>query len=217
LDSGSGEGGISGEPSQAFVEFVARVLPQDDSLHDVGCSTGCFLHEVGTKRPDLVLSGVESDLTRVNMAVYLHKDLPTKIWQDDILSMEKLDAGVTSVFMHDTAWTDNVVAKSTLLMLTSPSLRIIICVRPRPELEASGKFAATEHFVFSLRGGNVTRTATVFKAITALTIPQLRVMVAAHTENNFSNDRDFYVGETESEKRSDMEVRPSDLRLLAKL
>jgi hypothetical protein len=217
LDTGRGDEGCAGEPHQPFVNRLGDILPPGDILMDMGSSTGCFLFEMFKLRPDMGFHGVEADLVRHKMAQSLHVGLQTKLLHQDILQMDSIDPEVTSIFAHDTVWPENVVNASTLLALSSHNLRTFICVKPRPELVASGKFVLSELIPFTLRGGNTQRVASVYNATTVLTTVQLRQMVSDHARHFFSRDRDFYVGETEAEKRKDLEVRPSDCRLLTKL
>lgn len=210
LDTGQGSESVAGEPSQAFVDKVAVMLPHGEVFMDMGSCTGCFLGELGKKRPDLTLHGVEADEVRFKMAQTLHMNLPTKLVHQDILHMASIDPAITTVFAHDTAWTHNVVAASTLLVLSSPTLQTFICVKPRPELVESGQFIVLRLIPFTLRGGNTTRVASVYTATTVLTVARLRTMIGDNARGTFQRDFHFYLGTTEKEKRKDLEVRPSD-------
>jgi hypothetical protein len=217
LDTGTGDEGVAGEPSQLFVDRLAEIIPRNAFLLDLGHSTGCFLVEMSKKRPDIRLSGVEADGVRFKMSQALHKGLLTNLAHQNIMNMDSLHADVTCVFAHDTAWTESVVEKSTLLVLLSPNVQIVVCVKARPELVDCGRFVVSERIRFNLRGGKTERVASVYRATSVLTIEGLRTLVGEHARHFFSRDRDFYYGLTEIEKRNDMEVRPSDCHLLAKL
>jgi hypothetical protein len=217
LDSGIGDEGVAGEPGQSFVDRLAEILPRDAFLMDLGSSTGCFLYEMSKKRSDMSFSGVEADDVRFKLSQSLHFGLSTKLAHQNIMEMDILDDEVTCVFAHDTAWPINVVEKSTFLVLSSPNVQIVVCVKERPELVDCGRFVLSERIRFNLRGGKTERVASVYRATSVLTIAGLRKMVGEHARHFFLRDRDFYLGLTEKEKRADMEVRPSDCHLLAKL
>jgi hypothetical protein len=81
------------------------------------------------------------------------------------------------------------------------------------------KLSQSLHFGLStkLAHQNSMEMDSVYCATSVLTIAGLRKMVGEHARHFFLRDRDFYLGLTEKEKRADMEVRPSDCHLLAKL
>jgi hypothetical protein len=217
LDSGTGDESVAGEPSQAFVDRLAEILPHKAFLLDLGHCTGCFLLEMHKKRPDMSFSGVEADEVRLKLSQSLHVGLKTKLEHKDIMEMDLLDDDVTCVFAHDTVWLPTVVQKSTDLVLSSPNVQIVVCVKARFELLYCGRFVLLERINFSLRGGKTTRVASVYIATSFLTVARLRTMIGEHARHFFSRDREFYIGLTEKDKREDMEVRPSDCHLLAKL
>ena len=207
LDSGDGEGGLSGEPAQPFVTKLVEILLNGETFLDLGCGSGCFLYELARLRKDLILWGIEVNEVRLKLAKTVHMHLPTTLERRDILEMEDLPKEVQGIFMHDTVWTPDVVAHSTWLVLNHRALRTVVCVKPRSELVQSGQYVVSQKFAFDLRGGGAQKTATVYVRLSTLDVHGLRALVSSHTETKFSLDREFYVGETEAEKRKDMEVR----------
>jgi hypothetical protein len=207
LDSANG-GEMSGEASQAFVDFMAARLPKG-SHFDMGCSTGLYLYNLSIARADLTLCGIDINRTRINLAKALFDKATLGIatQEIDILKMTEVPETVTSMFMHDTVWTDDVLEASTRLILENSSLEMVVCVKPRPKLEAEGSFKITERYQFSLRGGKKTTMASVYERTRSTNVQQVRMKVVEVARSCFDRDSEFYAGTTAAEKRANMEVR----------
>jgi hypothetical protein len=207
LDSGEG-GELSGEPGEGFVIFMARILPKGYHL-DLGCATGVYLVLIKELRPDLELAGVEIQRTRCNMAIKLHElaGFNTQISEHDILELDSISEMITSVFMHDTVWTPDVVEASTKLVLANASLEMVVTVQERPKLITEGSFVVDQTYDFTLRGGKKHATALVYKRTRSTNVKQLRDRVVEVTHSSFTRDCESYLGDTEDQKKMDMEVR----------
>jgi hypothetical protein len=177
LDNGEG-GELSGEPAEGFVHFMASILPKGYHL-DLGCATGVYLVLIKELRPDLEIAGVEKLRTRCNMAMQLHAlaGFKTQISQHDILKLDSISEMITSVFMHDTVWTHDVVEASTKLVLENASLEMVVTVQERPKLITEGSFVVDQTFDFTLRGGNTHKTALVYKRTRSTNVHQVRSRV----------------------------------------
>ena len=121
--------------------------------------------------------------------------------------MEEISDTVTSVWMHDTVWTEDVVRKSTELILRNSSIVTVVCVKQRPELTSQGVFKVDAEFQFTLRGGTNQRTAWVYVRAQLESVKSARKRVVEITRAHFKKDIDSYTGDTEAEKMEDMEVR----------
>ena len=207
LDSGTG-GELSGEPGEGFVHFMAKKLPKGMHL-DLGCATGVYLVLIKKLRPDLEICGVEKQRTRYNMAKHLHVQAGSnaQLSEADILELTHIAEQVTSMFMHDTVWTPDVVNASTKLILENSSLEMVVCVQARPRLITEGSFRVSETFEFALRGNKTHRTALVYTRTRSTNVLQLRSRVVEVTRSRFESTHDFYTGDTMEEKRADMDVR----------
>jgi hypothetical protein len=207
LDNGEG-GELSGEPGEGFVNFIAGILPKGYHM-DLGCATGVYLALLKEKRPDLDLVGVEKQRSRCNMAKQLHRlaEFKTEISEGDILTLTHISDVITSMFMHDTVWTEDVVLASTKLVLKNSSLEMVVCVQERPRLITEGSFVLSQTFLFTLRGRKKTATALVYTRTRSTNVRQVRNRVDEVTRSHFERDSASYLGETEDQKRADMEVR----------
>ena len=207
LDNGEG-GELSGEPAEGFVRFMAGILPKGYHL-DLGCATGVYLVLIKELRPDLEIAGVEKLRSRCNMAIQLHAlaGFKTQISEHDILKLDSISEMITSVFMHDTVWTHDVVEASTKLVLENASLEMVVTVQKRPQLITEGSFVVVQTFGFTLRSGNTHKTALVYKRTRSTNVQQLRDRVVEVTHSSFARDRESYRGDTEAHKKQDMEVR----------
>ena len=176
---------------------------------DLGCGAGIYLYEIWKRRSELTLAGIEIGLNRHNIGTKLHQQAKTgaTLSRGDIKEMEELPETITSVWMHDTVWTKDVVAKSTDLILRNASIVTVVCVKPRPELTSQGVFQIQEEFSFSLRGGGNQRKALVYVRAKLESVDSARKRVVEITRAHFQEDLDFYEGETNDEKEKDMEVR----------
>jgi predicted O-methyltransferase YrrM len=207
LDSGVG-GELSGEPSEGFVNFMARILPKGYHM-DLGCATGVYLVLIKEKRPDLEIAGIEIQRVRCNMARNLHAQagFKTQISECDILKLEHISEMMTSVFMHDTVWTIDVLEASTKLVLENSSLEIVVTVRERPRLITEGSFVVDQTFEFTLRGGKKHAKALVYKRTRSTNVHQVRKRVVDVTRSSFASDRESYLGDSEVRQKQDMQVR----------
>jgi hypothetical protein len=207
LDSGAG-GELSGEPGERFVRFMAKMLPKGMHL-DLGCATGVYLVLIKELRPDLEICGVEKQRIRLNMAKELHTQagFNTQLSEADILELTHIAEQVTSMFMHDTVWTPDVVDASTKLVLENSSLEMVVCVQARPRLTTEGSFRVSATFDFTLRGNKTHRTALVYIRTRSTNHLQVRDRCVDVTRSNFTRDSESYLGNTETEKQADMEVR----------
>ena len=207
LDSSNG-GELSGEASQAFVDFMVVRLPKGSHM-DMGCSSGLYLYFLSIKRPELTLVGVDINRNRINMANVLFEKAGFGIATEeiDILKMTEIPKTVTSMFMHDTVWTENVLDASTQLILDNSSLEMVVCVKPRPRLEAEGSFKITERYQFTLRSGKKAATALVYERTRSTNVQQLREKVVEVAKSCFDRDSEFYTGASIVEKRASMEVQ----------
>ena len=160
-------------------------------------------------RPDLEIAGVEKLRSRCNMAIQLHAlaGFKTQISEHDILKLDSISEMITSVFMHDTVWTHDVVEASTKLVLENASLEMVVTVQERPQLITEGSFVVVQTFGFTLRSGNTHKTALVYKRTRSTNVQQLRDRVVEVTHSSFARDRESYRGDTDARKRQDMEVR----------
>ena len=207
LDSGAG-GELSGEPGEGFVNKMAEILPKGYHL-DLGCATGVYLVLIKEKRPDLELAGVEIQRIRCNMAEQLHAlaGFKTQIRLADILDLDCISETISSVFMHDTVWTQDVVDASTKLVLENASLEMVVTVQERPRLITEGSFAVDQTFDFTLHGGKRHSKALVYKRTRSTNVHQVRKRVTDVTRSFFARDIESYRGGTEAQQKADMEVR----------
>ena len=201
-------GELSGEPSKGLLDFMARILPKGIHM-DLGCGAGIYLFELSKRRRDLTLAGIEIRLNRHNIGTQLHQTAQTgaTLCHGDIKEMEEIPDTITSVWMHDTVWTEDVVVKSTALILRNASIVTVVCVKPRPELTSQGVFKLQEQFQFSLRGGQSQRTASVYVRIQLENVQAARMRVVEITRAHFEKDAHSYRGNTTDAKKKDMEVR----------
>ena len=207
LDNGEG-GELSGEPGEGFVNFIAGILPKGYHM-DLGCATGVYLVLLKEKRSDLELAGIEIQRVRCNMARNLHAQagFKTQISECDILKLEHISEMMTSVFMHDTVWTKDVLEASTKLVLENSSLEIVVTVRERPRLITEGSFVVDKTFEFTLRGQRKHSKALVYKRTRSTNVHQVRKRVVDVTRSSFASDRESYLGDSEVRQNQDMMVR----------
>jgi hypothetical protein len=201
-------GELSGEPSKGLLDFMARILPKGTHM-DLGCGPGIYLYEIWKRRPELTLAGIEIRLNRHNIGTRLHQHAQTgaTLSNGDIKAMQEIPNTITSVWMHDTVWTDDVVVKTTDLILRNASIVTVVCVKPRPELTSQGVFKLQESFQFTLRGGGNQRTASVYVRAKLESVQSARERVVEITRAHFEKDAHSYKGNTEDAKKKDMEVR----------
>ena len=109
--------------------------------------------------------------------------------------------------MNDPVWTSNVVEYSAKLVLEARNIEVVICAKPRHEL-LDGGFEKIDSFVLPLRGGNTSRTVTVYKANRDIRMPAkvIRDMAANDARSNFLTSASSYIGDTVDAQRLDMEV-----------
>ena len=201
-------GQLSGEPSKGFMDFMARILPKGIHM-DLGSGAGIYLFELSKRRRDLTLAGIEIRLNRHNIGTQLHQHAQTgaTLSNGDIKEMEEIPDTITSVWMHDTVWTEDVVVKSTDLILQNASIVTVVCVKARPELTSQGVFQFQEEFQFTLRGGGNQRTALVYVRAKLESVQSARTRVVEITRAHFKEDSASYLGDTEDQKKKDMQVR----------
>jgi hypothetical protein len=210
LDSGGGGDSLSGEPTEAAVKKLAGYLPAGTCL-DLGCGSGGFLLTCAEitkeEKINLKFSGIESSVIRYNLAVQLLEGLNMKLDNVDILSLDQLDNSITSVFMNDSAWTKEVVLKSTELALKARNVRLVVCARLRPKLLEEG-YEIVDKFPLPLRGGNTKRNFVVYRARNDIRMDasMIRTKVCESIRVNFLKDASSYVGGTPAKQRISMEV-----------
>jgi SAM-dependent methyltransferase len=201
-------GQFSGEPTKAFMDHMSKLIPP--GIHfDLGCGSGIYLFEIWKRRKDIKLCGIEISKNRFNVANQIHKNAGSEVLIElgDICRMGPIPSTVTSLWMHDTVWTEDVIAASTKLVLENASIVTVVCVKSRPELISRGPFKLSETFQFCLRGQQTQRTALVYIRTQLQDVGAARDRVVQVTRAHFKEDIQSYKGETESDKKKDMEVR----------